>query len=342
MKKSKNEVIKLIKSKIIKAEKKELLEKNLRAILSFDEKLKKSIYEVKKPKKSLTQLDKEFRKEIVNTKTTTLSILFWQTTTDKIDYNRLSIFEYEFVYKLMPLLQKQIVKMNSGSKTWQASFNKLLLFIAQSLKTMKSNANCLDLEKIHHFNKKILLLFKTSAKRRLFQGYGYIYFLLKKLQETKEINQRNDELIINSVEKQFAKLFLKYRELNKQIYSKRSKIQIDSQALWKQLVKVILKTLSISKRGAIELVTKSLFVFQRKSIKPKRIDLSHSKTIVLLVEKAFNSIDWKNDKLNRKLIVEIIKLLEKNYYLVFPKFDCYESILLIHYTIIFLIIRSLL
>jgi len=346
MKKSKNEIIRLIKSKVIKVEKRDLFAKNLRAILAFDEKLKKSIYEVKKPKRNLTQLDKEFRKEIVNTKTTSLSILLWQTTTDKINYSQLSIFEYEFVYKLMPMLQKQIVKMNSASKTWQTSFNKLLLFIAQSLKKMKGKTNCLDLEKIEHFNKKTLLLFKTFVKRRLFQGYGYIYFLLKKLQETNEVNQKNNkknnQRIMNEVEKQFIKLFSKYKELNKKIYSKRSKTQIDSRILWKHLLKAILRSLSVSKKEAIELVTKNLFLFQRKSGKPRRINLSNLKTIVLLVEKAFNPLIWQNKQLNRKLIIEIIKLLKKNYYLVFSKFDCYESVLLVHYTIIFIIIRSLL
>ena len=309
---------------------------DLNKVLIYGTKFKKVMFENNVPKTNEQLLGTKYKKEILNCKINTLSTLFWQNVIDKIKYSVLSWQEHDFIYEVMPKIQKVLVYMNSGSSSWFKEFLSLLEFIKHNALTITKNndAKSLDWNFIIYCNSKLLSLFKANSKKRVAQAYGYIKTLLDVFIASEDFNKKAFAYLEKKLEKTTENFFKAILKIHNSLYSKKSKSQLNSRIIINTFNNYLKSCFSKKNLPMIKRLTKKYFInYLGKKLadqKSKRFRIKESEIIETLVQVGMTNINFKSKKINHKKATLLLSEINAWYTRSIQKYDSYESIFIIH------------
>ena len=309
---------------------------DINKVLIYGSKFKKVMFESNVPKTNEKLLGTKYKKEILNCKINTLSILFWQSVIDKIKYSVLSWHEHDFIYEVMPKIQKVLVYMNSGADSWIKEFLSLLEFVKHNalIITKNNDAKSLDWNFIIYCNSKLLSLFKTNSKKRMVQAYGYIKTLLDVFIASEDFNKKAFAYLEKKLEKTTENFFKAILKIHNALYSQKSKSQLNSRIIINTFSNYLKSCFSKKNLSMIRRLTRKYFInyLGRKlaNERSKRFRIKESEIIETLVQAGTANINFKNKKINHKKITLLLNEIKIWYSRSIQKYDSYESIFIIH------------
>ncbi len=309
---------------------------DINKVLIYGSKFKKVIFESNVPKTNEKMLGAKYKKEILNCKINALSILFWQNAIDKIKYSVLSWQEHDFVYEVMPKIQKVLVYMNSGADSWFKRFLSLLEFVKHNALAITKNndAKSLDWNFIIYCNSKLLNLFKTNSKKRIAQAYGYIKTLLDVFIASENFNKKAFVYLEKKLEKTGENFFKAVLKIHNSLYSQKSKSQLNSRIIINTFNNYLKSCFSQKNLSTIKGLTKRYFINylgkKLTSQRSKRFSIKKREIIENLVQVGMENINFKNKKIDHKKATLLLNEINIWYTRSIQKYDSYESIFIIH------------